>query len=79
MLQGISVRKLLEEYSLDRKTVRKYGRMLKTNEDVKYDNSFQRYCHFDKYKYEIINLFNCFKTETEIKMKLKENHKEKIL
>lgn len=52
--------------------------MLNPNEDVKYDNSFQRYSHFDKYKYEIINLFNYFKTVTEIKVKLEENHKEKI-
>lgn len=65
------MRKLAEEYKLDRKTISKYIKSIDIEKISVYDVSNRNFSYLDNYKSEIIELYNITKNISEVYRKLK--------
>lgn len=67
---GKSMRKLAEEYKLDRKTISKYIKSVDIEKISVYDVSNRNFSYLDNYKSEIIKLYNITRNISEVYRKL---------
>lgn len=67
---GKSMRKLAEEYKLDRKTISKYIQSVDIEKVSVYDVSNRNFSYLDNYKSEIIELYNITRNISEVYRKL---------